>query len=262
MTHGGHGRGPRPLLILSAGNVPARYGLNEGFAGMFLRLGGIDPSHCLVLDVTRRVPPRDPLAYSGLIVTGSLSMVTDRPRWSVRLGDFMLKALESGAPLLGVCYGHQLLAHALGGEVGYHPLGMEQGTHRIRLSPGAMGHPFLAGLPESFPANLSHSQSVLSPPKGAQVLGSSGHDPHQLLGYGDKCLTVQFHPEFDRGVMEAFVGPLPKKRPKGGPAPNLGLPLKDTPESASVLQNFVALHGERARKHSQEGPGAALAKGP
>ncbi|MDR2406306.1 MAG: gamma-glutamyl-gamma-aminobutyrate hydrolase family protein [Deltaproteobacteria bacterium] len=239
-----------PILILQTGMIPGRYGITRSFSELFLREGDMDPSRSLILDATKRALPKDISPYGGFIVTGSLAMVTSEHLWSQRLGDFLRRLVLEERPLLAVCYGHQLLAHALGGRVDYHPLGKEQGTHTITLSDEALEHPYLKGLPQSFPANLSHSQAVLEPPSGSKVLGSSQHDPFQIISYGPKALSLQFHPEFNRETMLAFARPnlpdppnlasLKPRSHKKSSKVNLGLPIVETPEARSILQGFVA----------------------
>ena len=68
--------------------------------------------------------------FAGVIVTGSAAMVTERADWSERSADWLREAAHDGMPLFGICYGHQLLAHALGGEVGYNPAGPRDGHDR------------------------------------------------------------------------------------------------------------------------------------
>src|SRR5690606_15176642 len=86
------------------------------------------------------VDPRkpDPLPVisdvAGAIITGSHSMVTDREAWSENLGVWLREAVTAQVPVLGICYGHQLLAHALGGEVAHHPVGLEIGTVSVTLN--------------------------------------------------------------------------------------------------------------------------------
>src|SRR5688572_21533998 len=75
--------------------------------------------------------------FAGTIVTGSGAMVTDRHEWSERSAQWLRDAAHDGMPLLGICYGHQLIAHALGGEVDYHPAGREMGTVQLELHPQA-----------------------------------------------------------------------------------------------------------------------------
>jgi GMP synthase (glutamine-hydrolysing) len=242
-----------PLLILQTGSVPRRYGLVDGFSEMFVKKAALAAGDYAVLDCARNPSyPRDPRAHCGYIVTGSLSMVTSRPRWSLRLTDFVLRAAEAGCPVLGVCYGHQLVARALGGRVDWNPKGLEMGTHEVRLADGAESHPLLTGIPAAFPANLSHSQSVLDPPKDARTLAVSDTDGCQIMAWGEKVLTLQFHPEFDRWTMNAFAGrhwrhgpggrpvPLPRKAVKGRPRGlALGLPVRNTPVAVLILRRIT-----------------------
>ncbi|MGY7986582.1 glutamine amidotransferase, partial [Klebsiella pneumoniae] len=87
------------------------------------------------------------------VLTGSWAMVTDRLAWSERTADWIRQAVAIDMPLFGVCYGHQLMAHALGGEVAYHPGGRESGSQTITLSPWGIDDPLLSGLPATFPAH-------------------------------------------------------------------------------------------------------------
>ena len=91
-------------------------------------------------------------------------MVTDREPWSEDTAAWLREAAAAGLPMFGVCYGHQLLAHALGGKVGYNPTGSELGTQTVELLPPAAGDQLLDGLPASFPAQMLHAQTVLQPP--------------------------------------------------------------------------------------------------
>ena len=82
----------------------------------------------VVLDPRRgdTLPP--PAQISGAVVTGSHAMVSHREPWSEATGAWLAQLVAHGTPLLGICFGHQLLAHALGGEAGNHPGGPEIGT--------------------------------------------------------------------------------------------------------------------------------------
>lgn len=144
-------------------------------------------------------------AVSGAILSGSWAMVTDHAEWSERTAAWLRAAMEQDLPLLGVCYGHQLMAYALGGEVGDNPRGWERGALPITLQPGAQDDTLLQALPSSFPVWLSHRQTVLTPPPGAQVLARSALDECQIIRYGQRALSVQFHPEFDAHIMQACL---------------------------------------------------------
>ena len=198
----------KPILILQTGDVPPDVPHAGNFDGMFLRMADYSRTGAVIVHAVREPLPEDASGFSGIVVTGSPAMVSDREPWSERCAAWIGQAVLSGARVLGVCYGHQLIAHAFGGAVGYHPQGMELGTHAIRLRPEAGGHPLFAGMPGTFKANLAHSQTVLSPPKEARVLARSDHDPHQILLYGEQAVTFQFHPEFDDVVMQTYVDAL------------------------------------------------------
>ena len=235
----------RAILILQTGDVPAGVMTGWGvpnFDRMFMDAADYSGCGVEVIHAQKEPLPPDAARYSGIIVTGSPSMVSDREPWSEASAAWLNRAIADGAAVLGVCYGHQLVAHALGGEVGWHPAGQELGTHLVRLTPEAKEHPLLAGLPQEFPANLAHSQSVLKPPATAQALAASEHEPYQILAYSEKVLTLQFHPEFTGTIMQAYVD-YAAKRQKGGKSErpvNLGTPVLDTPEARRVLQNFAA----------------------
>lgn len=139
------------------------------------------------------------------ILSGSWSMVTDREEWSEAVRQWIIDVLPDGKHMLGVCYGHQLMADALGGCVDYHPRGREIGLKTVTLTDAALHDPLLASFPKCFEANLSHEQTVVIPPPGAVVLAHSVHDPHQILRYGPRAFSVQFHPEFTPSLMAACV---------------------------------------------------------
>lgn len=146
-----------------------------------------------------------PESVSAAILSGSWAMVTDHADWSERTAAWIRGAVEQALPLLGVCYGHQLMAYALGGEVGDNPNGWERGLQQLEAAADYEQEPLMAGLPPHFSAWLSHRQSVLTPPVGATVLARSALDGCQIIRYSDSALSVQFHPEFTGAIMNACV---------------------------------------------------------
>jgi GMP synthase (glutamine-hydrolysing) len=86
-----------------------------------------------------RLPDAD--SFDVAILSGSWSMVTDREDWSEATRQWILDVLPTGKYMLGVCYGHQLMADALGGRVDYHPLGREIGLKTVTLTDAARRDP-------------------------------------------------------------------------------------------------------------------------
>ncbi|MCC6874769.1 MAG: glutamine amidotransferase [Sandaracinaceae bacterium] len=150
-------------------------------------------------------PLPSPREAGAVVVTGSSAMVTDRLEWSVRSGDWLARVVEQGGAVLGICYGHQLLADALGGEVGPNPRGREMGTVHIEQTREGRQDPLLGALRDPLVMQASHRQSVLRPPPGARVLATSEGDPCQCFAWGERVWGVQFHPEWDHVVVRTYL---------------------------------------------------------
>jgi GMP synthase (glutamine-hydrolysing) len=190
----------------------------------------------------QRAPLPEPRHFSGVILTGSHSMVTDHEPWSERTAGWIPTVMEAQTPLLGICYGHQLIAYALGGEVGPNPRGRESGTVEIMLRDEAHLDPLFAGLPATFRAHASHAQSVLRLPPGAEWLASSRHDPHHAYTVGPSTWCVQFHPEFDELAMRTYVDVCANELRFQGDAPaQLRASITATPHSEELLRRFAAI---------------------
>src|SRR5690606_26145464 len=101
----------------------------------------------------------------------------------------------------GICFGHQLLAEALGGRVEPNPRGREMGTVQIEL----VERDPLLGADPALAVNMSHVDSVVGLPAGAVVLARSERDPHAAIRFADSAYGVQFHPEFDGDVMRRYI---------------------------------------------------------
>lgn len=181
-------------------------------------------------------------ACRGIVVTGSAAMVTERLAWSEYTARWLLDAMQAGVPILGICYGHQLLAHALGGDVGFHPRGREMGTKIIQCTSAARDDALFSALPERFPAHLTHMQSVLGLPAGAVVLGCNDFDPHQAVRFAPRAWGVQFHPEFSDTAMSHYLRIRSEALRKEGMDPaELLAAVTETTESECLLRRFAAL---------------------
>lgn len=180
----------------------------------------------------------------GVVVTGSHAKVTDHEAWSERTAEWLVGAVEKALPLLGICYGHQLLAYALGGEVGDNPRGRDFGLAEVRLTEAARDDALLSGFPPAMRLYVAHSQSVLRLPGGAVRLASSGLDPNQAFVAGKCAWGVQFHPEFDAEVVQTYIEHFADALTAEGINPSrLAAACGDTPHGSRILRRFAQIAG-------------------
>ncbi len=232
---------PKVVILKTGSTYP---GLKEQFGDFeewFVR--GLSPRlDITVINTVAGELPGDPTDWDGVVVTGSPAMVSDREPWSENAAQWLTRVVDKAVPLLGVCYGHQLLAHALGGEVGYHPGGRESGTHRVELLNSAKDDPLFRGMPDSFRAQLTHKQTVLSLPQGAVLLGRNEFEPHQAFRVGKYAWGVQFHPEFTDAIMRAYLGvQAPDLEREGFDSQAMIDSVVRAPEASGLLERFSAL---------------------
>lgn len=201
---------------------------------------GMGVSNLLQVDVFRHQPFPDTKSLSGIVITGSPAMVSDRQDWSERTAEWLAKVVPTGLPVLGVCYGHQLLAHALGGRSGPNPNARQIGTVTSQLIDNYRNDPLLGHLPAMFSAQTSHSEVVLELPPGAQRLATSPLDQNFAIRFTENVWGVQFHPEFSAPVMSDYIYYRTDALREEGLSPeDLLKKVTETEEDKSVLQKFV-----------------------
>jgi GMP synthase (glutamine-hydrolysing) len=174
---------------------------------------------------------------SALVITGSPESVASRAPWILEAERAVAGAVAAGVPTLGVCFGHQLLAQALGGEVAANPRGREMGTVALDL----VAHDELfEGVPLPFYANMSHRDSAIRLPAQAHVLARSELEPYAAVRFGPRAWGVQFHPEFDADVMRGYIAARETLLRDEGIDPR-SLKAEDAPAAAALLTRFAAL---------------------
>ena len=115
MTAATNGQAPKVLILKTGSTYPEIRDQYGDFDAWFIQ-GLSDQLDLTVVDVTRQSPPGQPTDWDGIVITGSPAMVSERAEWSETAAAWTRQAVEAQVPVLGVCYGHQLLAHALGGD--------------------------------------------------------------------------------------------------------------------------------------------------
>lgn len=133
-------------------------------------------------------------ACEAILITGSPYGVYDSTPWMDQLRSFIRSACDAGIPMVGVCFGHQIIADALGGEVRKSEKGWGIGRHTYEITRKRdwMGE----GRP-AISLSASHQDQVITPPAGAVTLARSDHTDHAILEYSNApVITIQGHPEF------------------------------------------------------------------
>ncbi|QWV92063.1 type 1 glutamine amidotransferase [Geomonas oryzisoli] len=161
------------------------------------------PYRCLAAYAGEAFP--DPAALTGVVVLGGEMGAHDtveHPHLALVL-EFIAAAIKAGTPLLGICLGGQLLAHAAGGVVSSPSPHREMGICRVDLNGEGSADPIFAGVPSPFVTFQLHNDSFTVPPGGA-LLASSDACPAQAFRLPGCVYGVQFHPEVDRAIVDGW----------------------------------------------------------
>lgn len=171
--------------------------------------------------------PDDIEAVDAWLTTGSKFGVNDGHAWVARLEDFVRDLWQAGKPLVGICFGHQLIARALGGEVIKSPKGWGVGVSFNQVSEQT---DWMTPASNGLDLLVSHQDQVIRLPPDSRVLGGSPFCPNYLFQMGECFLGVQGHPEFrpeySRDLMELRRGLVGEARVREG-LTSLTAPIDD-----------------------------------
>ena len=175
--------------------VPELAELYDGYGAMFVRLFEQVPEQveCTVYNVVEGHYPPEGARFDAYLVTGSKADSFGEEPWIQRLKTYVQQRYEHGDKLLGICFGHQLLALALGGVAERAKGGWGIGVQRFEVAQGfSWQQPPL----ENVTLIVSHQDQVTALPPAAQCLASSNYCPNAAFVMGDQVLCFQGHPEF------------------------------------------------------------------
>ena len=143
----------------------------------------------------------------GWLITGSRHGVYENLPWMLDLQTFIREIDAAGVPLVGICFGHQIVAQALGGEVVESDKGWGIGVQSYRVD---AVQPWMQQAPDQVRIYAFHQDQIVSLPPRARVYSSSEFCPYAGLSFGDSIITMQAHPEFEEeyeiALLEMYGG--------------------------------------------------------
>ncbi len=180
--------------ILQTGHAPDALLPDHGeYSAMFERLLGSHGFRFTTWNVVDNDFPDGPDAARGWLITGSKHGAYEPHPWIPPLEDLIRAIHADERPLVGICFGHQIIAQALGGRVEKFSGGWSVGRQSYTLD-GTSLH-----------LNAWHQDQVTTLPPEARIIGQSAFCENAVLAYGDHILTIQPHPEFDAGFLEGLM---------------------------------------------------------
>lgn len=153
---------------------------------------GLPEADLPVIDVVGGAPLPDVGAHDGYVISGSDKGVYDDAPWMLPLRAFLTDARDAGKPLLGICFGHQIMADVFGGKA-------------EKIGPPVVGVRAFDLLGQSTAAHVWHQDQVTHAPPDARVFATSDYCPFAGLAYDFPALSVQFHPEYGPEYMGGFL---------------------------------------------------------
>jgi GMP synthase (glutamine-hydrolysing) len=209
-------------------------GLGDGFPG---ELWNVDSMQC------PQYP--DPRTVAGIIVSGSPARLATGDRWMKNAEEALREAHAVGTPILGICFGHQLLGSALGGKVVENPRGREIGTVTLCRE---LSDPLFDSLGSEALVVMSHLDSVVERPEGAEVLATTALEKNAVLRFSETTWGVQFHPEMDAEIIGYYLeARRSDAEAEGLDVDQLLAERRDTRYGAELLRNFGRFCANRAK---------------
>ena len=146
--------------------------------------------------------PASPDECDAYIITGSLRGVYDTDDWIAVLSQFIRDSYKAGTKLVGICFGHQILAHALGGRAEKSEKGRNFGLKSFDVTQPKV---WMSGKPDHCSLYFAHQDQVVKLPPEAELLGGNTFCPIALYEIDNRVLGIQGHPEFSVGIMQDIL---------------------------------------------------------
>lgn len=179
--------------ILQTGHVPDALKDESSYPALFARLLAGQGFTFETYSVVDAVFPESATACDGWLVTGSKYGAYEDHPWIAPLEALIREAIDANVPVVGICFGHQIIAQALGGRVE---------KFRGGWSVGRQGYD-MGGV--TVYQNAWHQDQVTELPESATVVAHSDFCENAALVYGDRAFSVQWHPEFESDFIAALI---------------------------------------------------------
>ncbi|WP_455925390.1 amidotransferase [Pseudomonas putida] len=193
------------ICLLEADHLrPELVGEFHSYGYLFQRLFARQPIpvQVQVFNVVDGHYPPDHQRFDAYLITGSKADAFGDAPWITRLRSYLQTRYRQGDKLLGICFGHQLLALALGGDCARSPRGWGLGVQDYQV---LQPEPWMLPAKSTFSLLVSHQDQVTQLPPDAQVLASSGFCPVAAFSVGQQVLAFQGHPEFVEDYAQALL---------------------------------------------------------
>jgi GMP synthase-like glutamine amidotransferase len=186
--------------LLECDDVVGRFPhIKGGYREMFAAL--LPDAKFRYYEAHRGVLPASPTECDAWLCTGSKYAVYDKDTWIQNLADF-IRGVSGKRPYVGICFGHQMLAQAMGGEVAQASQGWGAGVMKVEL---LKQEPWMQPPQKEIRIHHMHGDQVQKLPKGSVVLGRSEHCEVGMFRVGDSMLGIEGHPEFTPEFSEALI---------------------------------------------------------
>jgi len=185
-------------------------------------------------------------AHDVYVFTGGPAGVYEDMPWIRYVEQLVRDVVAAEKTVLGICFGHQLVAQALGGKVVKSDKGWGMGVHRVDV---VAREPWMQGGGEAVNVIVSHQDQVVEPPAGAKVLLATEFCPVGMMRVGDRIVTIQGHPEMKVGIVDTI---LEMRRDRvGEQVYTTGKASLDTPLDHGLIGDWLAQFVLRAEAASR-----------
>ncbi len=224
--------------LLQCGSLPPDIVADVGeYSAQFSKLLGGHDITIEAFDVVTGPPPQTVQTCDGWLVSGSAASTYDPLPWIGPVEGFLRQVVGAGVPVVGICFGHQLLAQALGGRVARAPGGWGAGVQCYELV-GDRPTWMTGAVDDSLHLVASHRDQVVELPAGAQVLARNEHCQVGAYTVGESVLAMQPHPEYDTDISRRLSSG--RRELMGDDVVDAALASLDQPLDAGLVGGWIA----------------------